>query len=204
VVAVDAELLDIEQPGALVSYLKGIGRVGEDEEPVVRVLAGGVSNRTVLVERPEAGGAWVVKQALPKLRVAVDWFSHPERIHREALGLRWLEALAPPGTITPLVFEDRDNYLLAMEAVPEPHENWKTMLLGLALIHQVPGISSSTTAPYAGVLESSRGLGSFCAWRIFLPVWAHTIGEFGVLAPPSAQPGPALLAEFRSGPRCDA
>jgi 5-methylthioribose kinase len=127
---VDAELLDIEQPGVLVSYLKGTGRVGEDEEPVVRVLAGGVSNRTVLLERPEAGEAWVVKQALPKLRVAVDWFSDPERIHREALGLRWLEALAPPGTITPLVFEDRDNHLLVMEAVPEPHENWKTMLLG--------------------------------------------------------------------------
>jgi 5-methylthioribose kinase len=129
-VVVDAELLDIEQPGALVGYLKGTGRVGEGEEPVVRVLAGGVSNRTVLVERPEAGEAWVVKQALPKLRVAVDWFSDPERIHREALGLRWLEELAPLGTITPLVFEDRDNHLLAMAAVPEPHENWKTMLLG--------------------------------------------------------------------------
>lgn len=126
----DAELLDIEQPGALVGYLKGTGRVGEGEEPVVRVLAGGVSNRTVLVERPEVGEAWVVKQALPKLRVAVDWFSDPERIHREALGLRWLEELAPSGTTTPLVFEDGDNHLLAMEAVPEPHENWKTMLLG--------------------------------------------------------------------------
>ena len=126
----DAELVDIEQPGALVGYLKGTGRVGEGEEPVVRVLAGGVSNRTVLVERPEAGEAGVVKQALPKLRVAGDWFSDPERIHREALGLRWLEELAPPGTITPLIFEDRDNHLLAMQAVPEPHENWKTMLLG--------------------------------------------------------------------------
>jgi 5-methylthioribose kinase len=129
-VVVDAELLDIEQPGALAGYLKGTGRVSEGEETVVRVLAGGVSNRTVLVERPEAGVAWVVKQALPKLRVAVDWFSDPERIHREALGLRWLEELAPPATITALVFEDRDNHLLAMEAVPEPHENWKTMLLG--------------------------------------------------------------------------
>ena len=128
-VVMDAEPLDIEQPRALVGYLKETGRVGEDEEPLVRVLAGGVSNRTVLVERP-GGVAWVVKQALPKLRVAVDWFSDPERIHREALGLRWLEELAPPGTITPLVFEDRDNRLLAMEAVPEPHENWKTMLLG--------------------------------------------------------------------------
>jgi 5-methylthioribose kinase len=97
---------------------------------VVRVLAGGVSNRTVIVERPGAGVAWVVKQALPKLRVAVDWFSDPERIHREALGLRWLKELAPPGTSTPFVFEDRENHLLAMEAVPEPHENWKTMLLG--------------------------------------------------------------------------
>lgn len=128
-VIVDAELLDIEKPGALVSYLKATGRVGDDEEPVVRVLTGGVSNRTVLVKRHQTGEAWVVKQALPKLRVAVDWFSDPQRVHREALGLRWLEALAPPGTITPLLFEDRDNHLLAMKAVPEPHENWKTMLL---------------------------------------------------------------------------
>ena len=128
-VIVGAELLDIEKPGALVSYLKATGRVGEDEEPVVRVLTGGVSNRTVLVKRHQTGEAWVVKQALPKLRVAVDWFSDPQRVHREALGLRWLEALAPAGTITPLLFEDRDNHLLAMEAVSEPHENWKTMLL---------------------------------------------------------------------------
>jgi 5-methylthioribose kinase len=50
-------------------------------------------------------------------------------VHREALGLRWLEKLAPAGTITPLVFEDEEHHLLAMQAVPEPHENWKTMLL---------------------------------------------------------------------------
>jgi tRNA A-37 threonylcarbamoyl transferase component Bud32 len=71
----------------------------------------------------------VLKQALEKLRVSVDWFSDPERVHREALGLRWLQELAPPGSITPLVFEDHEHHLLAMEAVPEPHENWKTMLL---------------------------------------------------------------------------
>jgi hypothetical protein len=61
--------------------------------------------------------------------VQVDWFSSPERIHREALGLCWLEQLAPPGTITPLVFEDHEAHVLGMEAVPQPHENWKTMLL---------------------------------------------------------------------------
>ena len=70
-----------------------------------------------------------MKQALAKLRVAVDWFSSPERIHREAAGLRWLVQFAPPASITPLVFEDHDAHLLGMAAVPTPHENWKAMLL---------------------------------------------------------------------------
>ncbi len=125
----DTRALDIERPGSLAGYLRATGRIGEEEEPVVSVLAGGVSNRTVLVERTATGEAWVVKQALPKLRVATDWFSDPKRIHREALGLRWLAELAPPGAITPLVFEDHENHLLAMQAVPQPHENWKIMLL---------------------------------------------------------------------------
>jgi len=119
---------DIEQPDALLAYLRDTGRIGADEQPTIRNLAGGVSNRTVLVERP-SGEAWVLKQALEKLRVAVDWFSSPERIHREALGLRWLAQLAPEGTITPLIFEDFEHHLLAMSAVRQPHENWKTMLL---------------------------------------------------------------------------
>jgi len=50
-------------------------------------------------------------------------------VHREALGLTQLEKLAPEGTITPLVFEDEQQHLLAMQAVPQPHDNWKTMLL---------------------------------------------------------------------------
>jgi 5-methylthioribose kinase len=120
--------LDIERPGDLVAWLRATGRIGPDEAPAASVLAGGVSNRTVLVERP-SGEAWVLKQALGKLRVAVDWFSPPERVHREALGLRWLAALAPPGSTTPLLFEDFDEHLIGMAAVPAPHANWKTMLL---------------------------------------------------------------------------
>ncbi len=120
--------LDIERPVELLGYLRQTGRIGPDEAPRLRTLPGGVSNRAVLVERP-SGEAWVIKQALAKLRVAVDWFSSPARIEREALGLRWLAQLAPPGTITPLVFEDRDRFILAMEAVPQPHDNWKTLLL---------------------------------------------------------------------------
>jgi hypothetical protein len=98
---VDAETLDIERPGSLVGYLKATRRLGEDEEPEVSVLAGGVSNRAVLVERTASGEGCVVKQALPKLRVATDWFSDPKRIHREALGLRWLVGLCHRDLATP-------------------------------------------------------------------------------------------------------
>ncbi len=121
--------LDIERPEALIAYLRATRRIGADESPGVRVLAGGVSNRTVRVERP-GGEAWVLKQALAKLRVAGDWSSPPERSGREALGMRHLADLAPPGTIARFVFEDPEHHLLAMQAVPEPHENWKTALLG--------------------------------------------------------------------------
>ena len=126
--AASEQPLDIERHEQLVEYLRASGRIAPTETPQVRTLAGGVSNRTVLVKRA-SGEAWVLKQALAKLRVKVDWFSDPARIRREALGLRWLEKLAPPGTITPLIFEDERHHLLAMQAVPEPHENWKTMLL---------------------------------------------------------------------------
>lgn len=122
------ETLDIEQPTALASYLRHAGLIHATETPRITVLAGGVSNRTVLVERPN-GESWVIKQALAKLRVKVDWFSDPARIAREADGLRWLAEMAPPGTTTPLVFEDTDRYLLGMKAVPPPHDNFKTLLL---------------------------------------------------------------------------
>jgi 5-methylthioribose kinase len=125
---------DIEQSDELVRYLQERGSLAKDEWPRVTVLTGGVSNRTVLVER-ETGEAWVLKQALEKLRVIADWFAAPERIHREAEGLRWLCRVAPLN-ITPLVFEDRVNHLLAMKAVSQPHENWKTMLLSGRLQHR--------------------------------------------------------------------
>lgn len=128
--------LDIEQHDALLSYLRRESRILPTEQPVIRSLAGGVSSRTVLVERP-GGEAWVLKQSLAKLRVAVDWFSDPQRIHCEALALRWLTELLPPGSVPAFVFEDHTEHILAMQAVPQPHHNWKQLMLagGLKLDH---------------------------------------------------------------------
>lgn len=120
---------DIENHPHLRAYLIDKGYLRAGEEASIQNLPGGVSNRTVLVER-QTGEAWVIKQALAKLRVKVDWFSDPSRIHREALGLTWLPKFLPAGTIPPLVFEDEANHIVAMGAVPPPIENWKEQLLG--------------------------------------------------------------------------
>ena len=122
------ESLDIENGKALIAYLRATSRIAADETPRLTNLAGGVSNRTVLLERAN-GESWVLKQALERLRVRVEWLSDPRRIEREALGMQRLAEIAPPGAITPLIFVDPADHLLAMAAVPQPHENWKSMLL---------------------------------------------------------------------------
>lgn len=87
-----------------------------------------MSAKTVLVVHPDGEG-WVLKQALPELRVADTWVSDPARIEREADGMRVLNELLGPGRVPRLVFEDRAEHIVAMERVPPPFENWKTMLL---------------------------------------------------------------------------
>src|SRR5688500_15463331 len=102
--------MNIEQHNELISYLRETGRIGSGEQVQARTLGGGVSNRAVYLQRKD-GRAWVLKQALPKLRVPIDWFSDPQRIQREAMGMQRLTRLAPPGAITPLIFVDPAHHL---------------------------------------------------------------------------------------------
>jgi 5-methylthioribose kinase len=126
-------LVDIEDFDALRDYLTTHGYIKLGETVSFKNLHGGVSNRTVKVAW-EDGRAWVLKQALEKLRVNVDWFSSPERIGVEAKALRCLNRLAPPGTTPPFIFEDMAHHLMGMGAIPEEHENWKTVLLSGQII----------------------------------------------------------------------
>ena len=121
-------IVDIENASDLLRYLRESERIGKEEAPTFRTLRGGVSNKTVLLQRSN-GARWVLKQALPKLRVQADWFSDPARIRVEANALRYLPLVTPINTIPKLLFEDSEQHLLAMEAVPDPHENWKEQLL---------------------------------------------------------------------------
>lgn len=93
----------------------------------VSELTGGVSNIVLLVEHP--AGRFVLKQALPQLRVEQEWFSDIRRIFREAEALRILAPMLPPGSVPEVLFEDRENYAFAMTAAPEGAESWKALLM---------------------------------------------------------------------------
>lgn len=119
--------LNIENTDQLQKYLVEKGYLETKQNAKIKVLAAGVSSRRVLVELP-SGLTWVIKQPLSKLRLNVDYFCSPERVHNEALGIKWLSELSPAGTIPALIFEDFSNHLLVMNAVPEPHSTWKELL----------------------------------------------------------------------------
>jgi aminoglycoside phosphotransferase (APT) family kinase protein len=120
--------LDIEVPELLRRYLVGAGLLDAAEPAVISRLAGGVSSRTMLVERP-SGQRWVVKQALAALRVHVEWLSSPARSAREAEGARALASILPAGAVPEVVFEDRERHLFVMSAVDATAQNWKSLLL---------------------------------------------------------------------------
>ena len=122
-------MMDIEQPGQLLTWLHLHNHIADWEHPEITRLSGGVSNRCMLIHRVPPHLDWVIKQSLGKLRVDVEWFSDPKRIHREADGIRTLGQLLPAGTVPALYFEDHEEHILAMAAVPGPHDNWKSLLL---------------------------------------------------------------------------
>jgi 5-methylthioribose kinase len=92
----------------------------------VRELGGGVSNKVMLAEFRD-GRRIVVKQALPKLRVAQDWFADRTRIFRECAAIRRLAPHLPAGSLPEVLCEDRENYAFVMTAVAG--EPWKSQLL---------------------------------------------------------------------------
>jgi 5-methylthioribose kinase len=92
-----------------------------------RELGGGVSNTVILAETPNE--RFVVKQALPRLRVKEEWLADRSRIVRERDALVDAAGLLPRGWVPEVLWSDEPNYLFAMRAAEEPSEFWKNRLL---------------------------------------------------------------------------
>ena len=84
-------------------------------QAVAAELAWGVSNIVLRVDTPAR--SFVVKQSRKQLRTPIDWCSQLERVWREVDTMQALEGLLPAGAVPRVLFQDRENYLFAMEAV---------------------------------------------------------------------------------------
>ena len=120
-------MLELDASNTL-DYLRRRGDVLHLEDAHVEMLGWGVSNVVLRVTRP-ASEDLIIKQSRTQLRTKTEWISRLDRIYREIGMLRLLGPLLPPGVIPQVLFEDRDNYLFAMEAFPADHVVWKQALL---------------------------------------------------------------------------
>lgn len=90
-------------------------------------LPGGVASDIRIVNTPD--GEVVVKTALPKLKVAADWFSDPARSATEVAALRVMAELIGPEAVPRVLWSDPARHAFAMARVDPRLRNWKQDLL---------------------------------------------------------------------------
>ncbi len=98
----------------------------ENRHPTVELLTGGVSSDVLLIN--SGGEAFVLKRALPKLRVKDQWYADVRRNQTEYDCLRFLAHILPGSVPTVLYHNPRLNYF-CMEYLGSEYSNYKTMLL---------------------------------------------------------------------------
>ncbi len=114
-------------PPALAACLERLGLAQPGESPRAERLTGGVSSSIFRVRL--ASGDWCVKQALPKLKVAKDWFAPVARVFAE---IAWLQraSVIVPGQVPAVRAVDRACGAFVMPYLPpHDHANWKQQLL---------------------------------------------------------------------------
>jgi aminoglycoside phosphotransferase (APT) family kinase protein len=99
-----------------------------DDGPVeAEELGWGISNVVLKVE--SGAGCMVVKQSLPRLRVAAVWEFDQSRIVVERECMSYLGRVLPRGAVPEVVFFDDENFVFAMSCAPPGGVLWKEALL---------------------------------------------------------------------------
>ena len=134
---------------ALLCRLQQTGRTKSPAATAVP-LSGGVSSEIWLVT--DGSERFVVKRALPKLKVRDDWFADPARNSVEHDCLDYLNRIAL-GSVPRILFRDAEAGLFAMEFLDERFANWKASLL--------QGVAREEDAARAGTLMATIHGASF-------------------------------------------
>jgi len=152
-------------PGNVIAYLVARDVVGAGAELTVEELAGGVSGTVLAVRGP--GVALVVKQALPKLRVADEWLAPVRRTDTEAAALR-LAARLIPGHVPPVVDSDDGEHVLVLQHAPRGWRNWQAELLA-GRAHAASGRWAGDTLGrlHAATAGDAEVAAAFCDYEAF-------------------------------------
>lgn len=109
------------------AFLREHGLLAPGEHAVITRMVGGVSSDLWKVDL--LAGAICVKGALPRLKVAHEWFAPVSRNHVEYEWLKFAQGLRP-GQVPRLLAHDEAAGLLAMEYLPPSrYPVWKSLLL---------------------------------------------------------------------------
>ena len=110
----------------------------------------GVASDIQVVDGPD--GLYVLKRALPRLRVAAEWLSDPARSMVEASALKVMAGIIGQDTVPRVLWIDPGRHEFAMELVPPRLRNWKQDLMS--------GRIDPATASRAGHLLGQLHAGS--------------------------------------------
>jgi aminoglycoside phosphotransferase (APT) family kinase protein len=108
------------------AYLVERGIFQSPEGLDVEELSGGISAAVFAVRGEDK--RVVVKQALPRFRVADEWLVPRERVLAEAQALELMGSLAA-GSVPPLLDVDARAFTLVVEEAPAGWRPWKSLLL---------------------------------------------------------------------------
>lgn len=116
----DSRVLDA---ATAVGYARSLGLTVV--EGSAHILSGGVSSSVVAID---GDPPVVLKQALPRLRVAAAWEADPRRSATEAAALRLLHGITPDH-VPDVLAADADAHVLAVRRAPTDWRDWRTVLL---------------------------------------------------------------------------
>jgi aminoglycoside phosphotransferase (APT) family kinase protein len=174
------------------------GELARTDEPrAVEFLTGGVSSIVVRVATDE--GAFVIKQALSRLRVEAPWYSRPERSGIEARCALALAELVP-GSVPEVVAIVPDRSAFVMRSAPAGTETWKDQLLRgevsadvATAVGRMLGRIHAASAPREDLARAFADKSFFDELRID-PYLRYVAGRAPALAPALDEVAAELLA----------
>jgi len=149
--------------------LRRLGLARPGERPRFTRLTGGVSSDIWRVDL--ARGPVCVKRALPKLRVAQDWFAPVERNAYEAGWMRRAAAVAPEAVPELLGQDDAAGVLVMAYLDPARHALWKTELReGRAEPGVAAAVGDRLVRIHAATADDPGAAKAFATDRIFYDI----------------------------------